>query len=76
MPTDKPNGKPISVPLVAITFDRDIGHNNQIKIDNLGGKRVLDNTRRGMMDSARQEGRPTTHQEGGAGDDARQTGGG
>jgi hypothetical protein len=47
VPTDNPNGKPISVPLVATTFYRDIEHNNQIKIDNLGGKQVLDITRRG-----------------------------
>ncbi len=44
--TDKPNGNPISAPLVATTFYRDNEHNNQIKIDYLGGKRVLDNTRR------------------------------
>ncbi len=47
VPTDKPAGKPISGPLVATTFYRDNEHNNQIKIDNLGGKRVVDNTRRG-----------------------------
>ncbi len=37
----------ISAPLVATRFYRDNEHNNQIKIDNLGGKWVLDNTRRG-----------------------------
>ncbi len=47
MTTDKPNGKPISAPLVATTFYRDNKHNNQIEIDYLGGKRVLDNTWRG-----------------------------
>jgi hypothetical protein len=47
MPTDKPAGKPISTPLVATTFYRDIQHNNQIDIDDLGGKRVSNNTRRG-----------------------------
>ncbi len=46
-PTDKPTGKPISAPHVATTFYRDNEHNNQIKIDNLGGKQVQDNTRRG-----------------------------
>ncbi len=46
-PTYEPTGKPISAPLVAATFYRDNEHNNQIQIDNLGGKRVLDNTRRG-----------------------------
>ncbi len=45
--TDKPTRKPISAPLIATTFYRDNEHNNQIKIDNLGGKRELDNTRRG-----------------------------
>jgi hypothetical protein len=45
--TDKPTGKTISMPLVATTFYRDNEHNNQIEIDYLGGKRVLDNTRRG-----------------------------
>jgi hypothetical protein len=30
--TDKPNGKPINVPLVATTFYRDNERNNQIKI--------------------------------------------
>ncbi len=45
--TDKPTGKPISAPLVATTFYRDNEHNNQIEIDYLGGKWVLDNTRRG-----------------------------
>ena len=44
--TDKPTGKPISAPLVTTTFYRDNEHNNQIKIDYLGGKRVLDNMRR------------------------------
>ncbi len=58
VPTDKPNGKPISAPLIAITFYRDNEHNNQIKIDNLGGKRVLDNTRRGD-DGQREASRPT-----------------
>ncbi len=47
MPTDKSTGKPISAPLIATTFYRDNEHNNQIELDNLGGKRVLDNTRRG-----------------------------
>jgi hypothetical protein len=47
VPTDKPAGKPISAPLFATTFYRDIEHNNQIEIDNLGGKWVLDNMRRG-----------------------------
>jgi hypothetical protein len=47
VPTDKPTGKPISAPLVATTFYMNNEHNNQIEIDNLGGKRVLDNTRRG-----------------------------
>ncbi len=45
--TDKSTGKPISAPLVATTFYRDNEHNNQIKIDYLGGNRVLDNMRRG-----------------------------
>ncbi len=45
--TDKPTGKPISAPLVATTFYRDNEHDNQIEIDYLGGKWVLDNTRRG-----------------------------
>jgi hypothetical protein len=45
--TDKPTGKPISAPLIVTTFYRDDEHNNQIEIDYLGGKRVLDNTRRG-----------------------------
>ena len=39
---DKPTDKPISAPLVATTFYRDNEHNNQIEIDKLGGKRVLD----------------------------------
>jgi hypothetical protein len=47
VPTYKPTGKPISAPLVATTFYRDIEHNNQIDIDNLDGQQVLDNTRRG-----------------------------
>ncbi len=47
VPTDKPTGKPINAPLIATTFYRDNEHNNQIKIDNLGGKWVLNNTRRG-----------------------------
>ncbi len=47
VPTGKPHGKPISVPIVETTFYRDNEHNNQIEIDNLGGKRVLDNTRKG-----------------------------
>ncbi len=45
--TDKPTGKPISAPLVKTTFYRDNEHNNQIEINYLGGKQVLDNTRRG-----------------------------
>ncbi len=45
--TDKPASKPISAPLVATTFYRYNEHSNQIKIDNLGGKQVLDNTRMG-----------------------------
>jgi hypothetical protein len=47
VPTDEPTRKPISGPLVVTTFYRDNEHNNQIEIDNFGGKRVLDNTRRG-----------------------------
>ncbi len=47
VPTDKPNGEPINAPLIATTFYRDYEHNNQIRIDYFGGKRVLDNTRRG-----------------------------
>jgi hypothetical protein len=45
--SDKPTCKPISAPLVATTFYRNNEHNNQIKIDSLGGKWVLDDTRRG-----------------------------
>ncbi len=75
VPTDKPTGKPISVPLIATTFYRDNEHNNQIEIDNLGGKRVLDNTRRGD-DGQHEASRPTEiQQEGGARDHARQAGG-
>ena len=44
--TDNPTSKPISAPLIATTFYRDNEHNNQIEIDYLGGKQVLDNTRR------------------------------
>jgi hypothetical protein len=46
--TDKPTkGKPIIALLIATTFNRDNEHNNHIKIDYLGGKQVLNNTRRG-----------------------------
>jgi hypothetical protein len=44
---DEPTGKPISAPPLATTFYRDNEHNNQIKIDYLGGKQVLNNMRRG-----------------------------
>jgi hypothetical protein len=54
VPTDKSTGKPIIAPLVATKFYRDNEHINQIKIDILGGKQVLDNIRRGVMDSKRQ----------------------
>jgi hypothetical protein len=47
VPTDKPNCKPISMSHIATIFYRDDEHNNEIKIDNLDGKQVLDNTRRG-----------------------------
>ncbi len=47
VPTNKPNCKPISAPLVATTFYRDNEHNNLIKTDNLNGKQVLGNTWRG-----------------------------
>ncbi len=50
VPADKPAGKPIRAPLVATTFYRDNEHINEIKIDYLGGKQVLDNTRRGDDD--------------------------
>ena len=67
LPTDKPTGKPISAPLVATTFYRDNEHNNQIEIDNLGGKQVLDNTRRGSDGQRKASGATDNMTRGGGG---------
>ncbi len=66
VPSDKTSSKPISTPHVAITFYRDIEHNNQIEIDNLGGKQVLDNTRRGDDGQCKASGETDNTTRGGA----------
>jgi hypothetical protein len=72
VPNDKPTSKPISAPFVATTFYRDNEHNNQIEIDNLGGKRVVDKTRRGD-DRQRETSRVTDNTTSGWGGGQRKT---
>ncbi len=65
--TDKPTGKPISVHLIANTFYRDNEHNNKIEIDYLGGKRMLDSTRRGDYGQCKASGAMDNRTRGGGG---------
>jgi hypothetical protein len=74
VPTDKPTGKPISAPLIASTFYRDNEHNNQIEIGNLGGKQVLDNTRRGGDGQRKASGAMDTMTRGGGGGQCKMSG--
>ncbi len=74
--TDKPTRKPISAAPHHNHIYRDDEHNNQIKLDNLGVKQVLDNTRRGG-DGQSKASRATDNMTiGGGGDNARRAGGG